>query len=181
MEYRNLFKEAFNIVKNTFITKEDKVNMKGIFELETKDENGNTLTYFKDDNIIVSTSFTILKNLFVDGDINHRINTLKLGDGGVFNSIVKIPIATETDLFNPLTTKEIPEVYTSTDVLVDPLNKTIRYTWNFDTSEANGAGTAIYTEAGLFSDNGIMFSKKNFTEVVKNDQKEIIVNWTIRF
>lgn len=159
----------------------DRIKMKGIFELSLIDmkDRKNNIT-IKDDNIIVNTSFDILKNLIVDGDSAYNINRVKIGNGGILNSNIKEALVTETDLYNPLESKDVPVSYSPADVLVDSINKTIKYTWIFETNEGNGAGTRVYNEAGLFSDNGIMFSKKNFSEVIKTSSKKMIINWTIK-
>ena len=173
-DFKNILTDLFKKVE-----KEDKFRLKGIFDLETYKDNV-LIDKIHEDNIIVNTSFDIISSLFVDGDINKKINTLKLGDGGIYNSSVKTPVVTETDLYNPITTKKIPTLYTNADVLKDSLNKMIIFTWTFETNEGNGLGASIYSEAGLFSDDGIMFSKKNFTEVVKTEEKKMIVKWTIK-
>lgn len=174
-----LFKKVKHILINLF-TYTEKVRLKGIFECKTYDKCDNIIDNIKDDNIIVNSSFTIIKNLFVDGNTLSKINTLKIGNGGIYNSNVKIPLATETDLYSPLETKTTPDVYTSDEVLIDELNKTITWTWIFEQNEGNGPGVRIYNEAGLFSSDDIMFSKKNFTEVVKTVDKKMIVKWSIK-
>ena len=167
----------FNIVN---INRDDNIKMKGIFELQTY-TNNKIVDDIKKQNIIVGTSFDILKNLLVDGDVDYRINTLKLGDGGIYNSNIKEALVTENDLYSPLESKVIPAIYTSADVLLDIASRSIKYTWIFDENEGNGAGARIYNEAGLFSNNLTMFSKKNFSEVVKTADKKMIISWTIKF
>lgn len=176
-DFKNILTDLFKKVEK--VEKEDKFRLKGIFDLETYKDNI-LVDKIHEDNIIVNTSFDIISSLFIDGDTNKKINTLKLGNGGIYNSLVKTPVVTETDLYNPLTTKKIPDLYTNADKLKDSLNKMIIFTWTFETTEGNGPGAMIYSEAGLFSDDGIMFSKKNFTEVVKTEEKKMIVKWTIK-
>lgn len=175
-----LFKKVKDIIFKSNIERTEKIKMKGVFQCNTYDDNDNIIDEILDDNIIVSTSFNIITNLFVNGNTSSKINTLKLGNGGIYNSNVKIALDTETDLYSVLETKVTPEVYTSEEVLIDSVNKTITWTWVFEKEEGNGPGVRIYNEAGLFSSDGIMFSKKNFTEVVKTVDKKMIVKWTIK-
>ena len=175
--------ELFKKVQQVLLNQKDyseKLRLKGIFDCRTYDTNDNIIDEIHDDNIIVNTSFTIITDLFVDGVSLSKINTLKIGSGGIYNSNVKIALATETDLYTPLETKVTPDVYTSDEVLIDELNKTMTWTWTFAQDEGNGPGVRIYNEAGLFSANGVMFSKKNFTEVVKTPDKKMIVKWSIK-
>lgn len=175
-DFKNILKDLiFNKVE-----KEDKFKLKGIFDLETRDSDNNIVDKIYQDNIIVNSSFDIISSLFVDGDSNKKINILKLGNGGIYNSLVKVPIVTETDLYNPIIQKNIPTLYTQANVIKDSLNKMIIFTWVFEQNEANGDGAEIYSEAGLFSSDGTMFSKKNFTEVIKTPDKKMIVKWTIK-
>ncbi len=180
---RNMFKDVFNSIfkSEPLDLGIDKLKLKGIFDLEVHDLNGNKVQEIKENNIIVNTSFDIIKSLFVDGANTARLSAIQLGDGGVFNNSLKTPLRTETALYNSLVSKSIPTNYTDADVLVDSINQNIRFTWIFDVDEANGAGVAIYNEAGFFSNSGIMFSKKNFNEIIKDNQKTIIINWTIQF
>lgn len=173
----NMFRKILN--NNTRKSNEDNFKLKGIFSLETFKDN-EVVDSIYEDNIIVNTSYNIISSLFVDGDINKRINTLKLGDGGIYLSQIKTPSVDETDLYNSTISKEIPAIYDTSDVLKDSLNKLITFTWTFDIDEANGPGAVIYSEAGLFSADGVMFSKKNFSEVIKTADKKMIVKWTIK-
>lgn len=180
-DYFSLFKEIWRN-NNTELKKDiDQFKLKGIFSLKTIDKEKNIVDSIYQDNIIVNTSFDIIFDLFVNGGTNSRINTLKLGDGGIYNSIIKTPLPTETDLYHPVFTAKIPDVYTDLDILKDTLNRSIVFKWHFDETEANtDNGATLYSEAGLFSESGIMFSKKNFTEVLKNPEKQLIVEWTIK-
>ncbi len=175
-----MFKQALNLAKYSFLNRDDNVGFKGVFEMQILDKNNNIIQEYKEDNIIVNNSYDIIADLFVDSDNDKRINTVKIGDGGVEKNAVNIPEAGETYLFNPWETLVTPSSYTNADVLKDRNNRSISLTWTLEQNEGNGPGYRVYNEAGLFSAEGTKFSKKKFSEVVKTADQRMVKKWNIR-
>jgi len=150
---------------------------KGIFILSEIDKNTNKkIQLVYDNNVIVNNSWLIVSGL-LNGDNTKAISYLALGDGGVQNSVLQYPSVYDTRLFH--------EVYKDTkihSVLIEKLIKPYYITFKFELqpNEGNGAGVAqIYSEAGLFSSDGTMFSRKTFDSVIKTPEKKFSIDWKL--
>jgi len=149
---------------------------RGEFTLWEMDKNKNTkVQLVHDNNVIVNNSWLIVSGL-LNGDSNKFITTIALGDGGVQNSILTTPKVTDTTLYNETFRK------TSTEsVVIESLLTPYYITFKFDIleSEANGSNAQIYSEAGLMSTDGTLFSRKTFKEVIKTPEKKFLIDWKL--
>ena len=151
--------------------------IQGRFQLIGTHKNGKEEILIDDPNTVVNTSFDILSDLLTNSSSSNQITTLKLGDGGVIDGELQTPLVTDTDLGNATYTKT-----PFTDIIIQKiLELSITFIMQVETDEGNGVGVALYNEAGLFTDSGIMFARKTFSEQFKNDEIEYTIRWTIIF
>lgn len=149
---------------------------KGIFTLYEIDKNTNeSKILVHDDNIIVNNSWLIISGL-LNRDTNKFISSLALGDGGVINSELQSPTINDTNLYNEIFRKTSYE-----SIIVESILKPYYITFKFsiDELEANGSSAQIYSEAGLMSIDGTLFSRKTFTEVIKTPEKKFLIDWKL--
>jgi len=157
---------------------EEKFNFEGIFRYDVFDKNNNKIAEYEDKNRIVDNSFDIITGLLVNGDGNFKINTLKLGNGGVLNNILQTVQKTDQSLYNIIYSSSTPQI------IISSINDTyIKFIWTFDYADANGTGVNVFNEAGLFSDSltDKMFSRKTFPSIIKDSSKKILVTWILRY
>ena len=150
--------------------------LEGEFKLESI-ENGISKTEVYEKNLIVNSSFDIISSLLVSASSTKKIDTIKVGNGGIINSVLQSPTLNDTSLYN--------EVYSQTGtsgITVESiLDKYIEFRFLISKSDGNGSGANIYNEAGLSSNDGTLYARKTFTEVIKTPEKEILISWKIKF
>lgn len=148
---------------------------RGIFTLYEVDKNQNKKVLVYDDNVIVNNSWLIVSGL-LNSDSNKFITSLALGDGGVINSTLQTPTVDDTVLYNELFRKTTVE-----STIIETITKPYYITFKFDIleAEANGAAAQVYSEAGLMSTDGTMFSRKTFREVLKTPEKKFLIDWKL--
>lgn len=172
--FKEIFKEIRTNNKNIEIGSEF-LKPRGevtIWENEKKDSN----ILVKDSNLIVKNYFNIIANC-LKGDQTYKISKLKIGDGGIIDNVLQTPSFNDTDLYNTVFEK------TSVDnIMIENIIDTyISFNFIVGNSEANGTGAQIINEIGLLSENGLMFARKTFSEIVKTSEKELIVEWKLKF
>lgn len=149
---------------------------KGVFTLWEVNKQTNTKTKLvHDDNVIVNNSWNIISGL-LSNTPNKYISSLALGDGGIQNSILQTPTINDTALFN-----EIYRDNTIQTTVIESIVKPYYITFKFSIGEmvANNGAAQIYSEAGLFSADGTMFSRKTFHEVLKTPEKKFLIDWKL--
>lgn len=149
---------------------------RGVFTLFEEDKNGNR-QILEQDNTIVNSSFNIVAGA-LQGNVDKRITTIAFGDGGIINSVKQTPSLNDTALYH-----ELIRITETTDIDVESILKPYYITFKFEMIEAdgNGIGAQIYSEAGIFSEDGTMFARKTFNEVVKTPEKKFIVEWKLEY
>lgn len=117
----------------------------------------------------------LLSNLFrADGGSGDPLLYAKIGTGGTTDPtglLVRTPSDVMTDLFTPRETVSIIKV---TQDLAVP---SITLAAFIDQSQGNGLKI---TEAGFFSNSGIMFNIKTFTGIDKLSSFALMLKWTIQ-
>jgi hypothetical protein len=149
---------------------------KGIFTLwEVNKLTDEKVQLVHDDNVIVNNSWLIISGL-LNSDSNKFITSLALGDGGVINSELQTPSVNDMELFNELYRKNSIQ-----SVIIETITKPYYITFKFDIEEleANGTAAQIYSEAGLMSSDGTLFSRKTFNEVLKTPEKKFLIDWKL--
>jgi hypothetical protein len=134
---------------------------------------------FEKENLIVNSARTILSYAIAEGGMN--IVNLKLGrNGHISDPLSPIPPQiTDTSLIDtaPFTKPVTTYIY-----LPDITNATsVAFSFVIEKPEGNGTGVVEYTEAGLFTSNGKMFSRVTFPSLAKDSTRKIIIDWTINF
>lgn len=156
----------------------DKFNfVEGKFQLIEKDKNGIEKILVYDNNLVVNNAFTILAGLMSNPLPSKKIDTIKLGTGGILNSIIQTPQKRDTQLYRETFSKQ-----GFTDIIINTVDElSITFMMILGKDEANNLGASIFNEAGLFSGNGIMFARKTFSEQLKTVENEWTIKWTIIF
>ena len=180
MKQFNIFKDA---MKNVFSNRHDVgvidkalAPVRGEFKISTI-EDGEEVLQHHDKNTIVKNSFNIMSSLLVNANTNKKIDTIKIGDGGIISSVIQTPSVNDTSLYN-----EIYEQAGTTSVTIESiLEKSITFRFLIAKTDGNGTGVAIYNEAGLASTDGTLYARKTFTEIIKTPEKEILIEWKIIF
>lgn len=147
---------------------------RGIFKL-IEIENG-VEKVIENDNTIVLTSFDIVVGA-LQGDTDKLISYLALGDGGVVNSVIQTPSRLDKTLYSETFTVPYKEILIEN--IIEPYHLTYRF--ELLEEEGNGAGSTIYSEAGLMSADGTMFARKTFFETIKTPEKKLIVEWKLEY
>lgn len=147
-----------------------------VFEIE--EDNSLTCVLKKDKNLFVNTSFDIMVGA-LQGDSNKIIDTIAIGSGGIINSIVQTPNLADTSLYTETFRKSVVSSIEVESILTPNY---IKYKFVIEKAEGNGAGVEIVNELGLFSADGTMFSRKTLnTEIIKTNEKALIIYWTLEF
>lgn len=150
----------------------------GIFKLTQQNKKTNKTTVLVEDhNIVVNKAFDILSSLMTSADSGKIINTIKCGDGGVVNNVLQTPAKKDIELYR--------ETFSKTGFTNITINTVTELSVTFSMSileeEGNGVSARLYSEAGLFSNDGTMFSRKCFPEQLKTIDNEWLIEWTIIF
>ena len=157
---------------------EDTFKLEGIFKYEIFNEENELIDEYEDKNRIVDNSFAILTGLLVDGNGDFKIDTLKLGNGGVINNTIQTVTKKDTSLYNEVYSKD------TTDIIIGNIgDKYVKFQWTLDYSDGNGDGINVLNEAGLYSNvvTNIMFSRKTFPSIIKDINKKILITWILRY
>ena len=151
--------------------KTDKIGINGILDIKIYNESNKLVHVIREKNKVVDNAFEIIYDLF-NGDGTKGISKLAVGTGGILNSVVKTVDDNDHDLYTKV--KETSEVA----IVKNTLEKSISYnsTIRFGTGESY-----LLSEAGLFNNDDVMFSRKCFTEFVVDANFSIVINWKIFF
>jgi len=170
--------------------------IKGKFKITVEDVvSGKSWIHYEDSNTIVLIAKRDVTRMIGGDNVTQRVITkMKFGDGGHISDPLdpNFGQATPTDesmedLNDIIITKNISNV-SYTDSLV---NQTSSATFEaiIDTTEGNGTGTQIYSEAGMYTlnetyvDGGIknsgLFAVKHFPILTKTAELRFVFNWTI--
>ena len=142
------------------------------------EEFGKSFLHWKDSNLVVNESRRILAHLVRNADTNFRVFQLRLGVGGHVSGDILNPLPPTIGDVNLNST-----FFNKNPQTVDFIeNQTgLRFTFKLGNNEGNGAGVVAYTEAGLFTANGLMFARETFEGLVKKDTRAIVFVWEILF
>ncbi len=164
------FKQATNRPKNHV---DSIAPMEGIFDL-TLMQDDKILHHIHEKNLIVDTSFNVLSQLISAGTPGKVIDTIAIGDAGIVNSNFVFPFKSDVTLRN----ETFRKVGTS-NIVISEIDRSVMFQFDIAEAEANGVGAAIYNEAGLFSNDGTLFSRKVFNEFVKTPDQKILIRWSL--
>lgn len=194
---------------STIETIEDYVPIaKGLVSVRYKDNDGDWQNHFLGrPNLLVQGSRKMLTHVIAPFDthndsIDYRVKWFQLGTKG-HDTDITIPVSptiADSQLnagtappggtpsgSEQLFEKEIHEnVLTNGTTFVfdgnPPSNESaLRLIIPIDSGEANGGGTVAWTEAGLFSNSGIMFSRVTFPAIIKTSGRTVIFEWILVF
>lgn len=147
--------------------------VEGIFDLQLMQDD-KIITHIHEKNLIVNSSFNVLVNLIGYGTPGKVIDTIAMGDAGIVNSAFVFPYKSDVTLRNETFRKT-----GTSNIVISEADKTITFHFDINETEGNGVGAALYNEAGLFSNDGTMFSRKVFNELVKTPDQKIIIRWSL--
>lgn len=140
----------------------------------------NTYEFIDNNKIIVPTMKKCVKHILgIENYRNNKLFSVKFGNG--------------IDLQNPISEFQFPTLGNIIDVdTALPLASTIEIIENendisytviitITPKDANKNGSVVYSEIGLFLENGDMFAYKQFPSQTKDDSTKILVEWTFDF
>lgn len=165
----DILKSMFSTIKST---KEIIKPSKGIFNLSLI-EDEKVVHSFTDKNMIVDSGFLILAGLVTTGSDTKIIDTIALGSQGIVDNKFVFPTQTDQTLRVETFRK------TGCTFTVDELGKQVEFVFTLDEAEGNGPGARLYTEAGLFSNDGTMMARRVFPECVKTPSQKMIIRWVL--
>jgi len=146
------------------------VRTKGLFRVY---ENGRLV--LEADNLIVNNGLKNLAALLGGG--GYKVTEMALGTGGADYSTtpptLSAPSPGDTALETEVIRKTVDVSYPSDDV--------VRFAVTLGASEGNGDGVVHYSEAGLFLEDGNLFSRIIFYPRTKSPANTLTFEWNIRF
>lgn len=170
----DLIQYFFNHAKNRTKNHVDTIApMEGIFDL-TLMADDKIVHHIHEKNLIVDSSFHVLSQLVSAGTPGKIIDTIAIGDAGIVDSNFVFPYKSDVTLRN-----EVFRKVGTTNVVISEIDRSVMFQFDIAEGEANGVGAAIYNEAGLFSHDGTMFSRKVFNEFVKTPDQKILIRWSL--
>lgn len=135
-------------------------------------------------NLIVNSARPAQAHLLAEADSNYQVTVFKIGTKGHdlgppedTNSPIA-PTMTDTSLID---TSPFSKAIGSFSYLpvVDPTS--VQFVTSIEKTEANGSGSVIYTEAGLFLSNGDMFARETFKGITKTASRKVTFYWSILY
>lgn len=139
-----------------------------------------TYNFIDNNKIIIPTMKKCVKHLLAVEDYErHKLFAVKFGNG--------------INLQNPISEFQFPNLGNLIDVSTNlPIASTIQIVENendisytvvitITPKDANRNGSVVYSEIGLFLENGDMFAYKQFPSQTKDDSTKILVEWTFDF
>lgn len=147
----------------------------------TLEEEGNSWLVFNDTNLVVNGGREILSKR-AGGVTVGAISQIKVGTLGHTGDILTpaTPLVTQTTLVDTNPFIKTQEAGSPVFVTANP-EYSARFIFVMEKVEGNGGGTKTYTEAGMFTSDGIMFSVENFPGLIKNNKRRYIFEWVIYF
>lgn len=148
----------------------------GFLTIKRKYSDGREEVVFEEDkNRITNAAKLLMFSYLWDTEATiDPLTTVRVGDGGTTDPegrIPKVPTGLETGLSHQLIS--IPVYHT-----VNSSIPSVTFIGNLDESLGNSVS---YSEAGLFTQSGIIFSIKNFVTVPKTSDFTLSFEWTIRY
>lgn len=136
--------------------------------------------------MIVDDGRKVLTHLLASADAAYKVSSISLGTKGHELTTGDIltpvpPLVSDTNLIDLATVfqKDIGTNFTYQGF--NPNDTSVQFQAVLEKAEANGTGTIAYTEAGLFTTNGLMFARETFPAIVKNANRRITFQWVIQF
>lgn len=180
-------KNPVNFIESTDV-------MEGFFTLKFRDYGNDWVTFYEKSNLIVNSARKVMAHV-IGGDENWFINQLVLGGD---NSV------TASEMLNPNrpTISDTTTVYTDNlfvrnkDDEIDSLpawsvsfpnspNETsVLFSIIIGRNEANITNDqpTVYLSAGLYADSGnFLFASQSFPVITKTSERELLIEWNIRF
>lgn len=160
--------------------------VRGEVKIWVDDGFGNIL-HHHDPNVVVNGARTSLAHLIAEADGDYQVTTFKVGGRGHVIGPPEDYLTPVAPSVNDLGLVDIEPYVKAIDMFVyapEGAETSVVFTTILQRNEANGedtTGTAIYTEAGLFTSNGLLFARETFPIIVKNNGRRATFEWTIFF
>lgn len=167
-ELINIYKRSVTMLVNLGFAanlSEEQI-MKGIVNVKVFDISGNLIEETTEENMIVNSG-------------KRNLCRLLSGEGSASNRVVnKIGFGTDGSDSVATTTALTDSFVKALSVKTFPDDKSVRWSWTLEYSEANGKDIS---EIGLICQNGDLFSRKHRNVIEKTDQLKLTGSWTIIF
>jgi hypothetical protein len=169
----------------------DQMSVKGSVEIiVSRADNGEVVERIEDDNLVVNGGRSGMAHLWAGqwfvGPPTGFVNEMKFGDRGhdtADPSLPKTTVTTRTQLF--CEDESRPIIISKKPLTVDfpdgDSGTRVRFTCQVGSAEGNGTGRQIFSEAGLYRDDGILAAHKTFGVITKTNEFIITFRWTFQF
>jgi len=168
--------------------------VEGIFTVRYRDGEGEWQQHFHKKNLIVDSARKVMARL-VSGDASYYINQLQVGGDNTLTAAEMLspnsPTISDTGLVyttNQFTRTDTDTIDGSSAWTVsfpnEPNETSVLFSVTIGRDEANltGSEPTVYLCAGLFADSGnYMFSSQSFPVITKTSERELLIEWNIRF
>jgi len=156
---------------------------KGHVTIFIEKRDGSLRCHWRDPNCVVYGIRRVFAKLLTEANSAFLLDRIHLGIGGHAPGDPTTPVA-PTPFDSELDDEafQIQVMSGEWELLPSDLGATsIKFTVPLEWDEGNGTGTGTveYTEAGLFTANGVMVARETFPVVVKDADTRVIFNWTL--
>lgn len=148
------------------------------------EEDGRSWVDHEKHNLIVNLARPAQAHLLAEADSDYMATTFKIGTKGhnlgppEDTDSPVAPTMTDTSLIDTSPFSKALASYTYLPV-GDPTS--VQFMVSLEKAEANGSGSVIYTEAGLFLSNGDMFARETFKGITKTSARKVTFYWQILY
>lgn len=158
--------------------------------LVIRESTGEVVQRFEDDNLVVNGGRSGLAHLWAGqwfgGPPTGYVNEMRFGDRGHDTSDPSLPKTTQvvrTQLF--CEDEARPVIISKKPLTVDfpdgDNGTRVRFTSTVGAAEGNGTGRQIFSEVGLYRDDGVLAAHKTFGVITKTNEFLITFRWTFQF
>lgn len=148
------------------------------------EEDGRSWVAHEKHNLIVNDARPAQAHLLAEADSDYQATIFKIGTKGHDlgpPEDTDSPIAPTMTDSSLIDTSPFSKAIGSFSYLPVVNPTSVQFVTSIEKTEANGAGSVIYTEAGLFLTNGDMFARETFKGITKTASRKVTFYWQILY
>lgn len=138
----------------------------GLFRLEVIDQNKKVIDTYEDNNLIVLTGRTAVRDILADTSL------------GISGCVTKVAVGTDNTATAPEDENLSDKAYGTIIDVEYPDDYSARFVWELGYGEGNGK---LIAEYGLFTENEKLFARKVRPTIEKDSFISLRGTWTILF